>query len=125
LIIGFTVVTNTSAQAQYPTYRGYERDDRYNGSRDYRNNNAMNMARQTGYRDGFNDGADAARESDRYHPQNSGDWQKGTNGYDDRYGNKSAYKNAYRDAYMQGYRAAFDQVRNRRGHNNRGNWNNY
>ena len=75
----------------------------------------VEAARQNGYRDGFNDGADAAREGDRFHPQNSGDWQKGTNGYEDRFGNKNAYRSAYRDAYMQGYRAGFDRVRDRRG----------
>jgi hypothetical protein len=116
LIIGLIALTNIVAQAQYPTYRGYERNNGNNRNDRYDNNyryNALEAARQNGYRDGLNDGADAAREGDRYHPQNSGDWQKGTNGYEDRYGSKNAYRSAYRDAYMRGYREAFDRVRDR------------
>jgi hypothetical protein len=127
LLIGLIALTNTLAQAQYPDYRGYDRNDRYNGR--YDNNyryTALDVARQNGYRDGLNDGADAAREGDRFHPQNSGDWQKGTNGYEDRFGSKNAYRSAYRDAYLQGYRAGFDRVRDRRGnYNNRSYRRNY
>ncbi len=121
LNIGLIALTNTLAQAQYPTYRGYDRNnrnDRYDNNYRY---NALEQARQNGYRDGLNDGSDAAREGDRFHPQNSGDWQKGTNGYEDRFGSKNAYRSAYRDAYMQGYREGFDRVRDRRGNYNRGN----
>lgn len=122
LIIGFIALTNTTAEAQYRVYGGYDRNDQNYGN-NYRNN-ALNVARQYGYRDGLNDGADAAREGDRFHPQNSGDWQKGTNGYEDRFGSKSAYKSAYREAYMQGYREGFNRVNNR-GYNRNYNRRNY
>jgi hypothetical protein len=115
LVLGFIVLTNTTAQAQYRT-RNYERNDRNYGT-SYRYD-SLNLARQYGYKDGFKDGADAAREGDRYHPQNSGDWQKGTNGYEDRYGSKNAYKSAYRQAYLQGYKEGFNRAGNR-GYNRR------
>jgi len=110
LILGFIVITGSSVNAQWRDNRGW-RNDRY--ERDYRFD-ALSVVRQIGYRDGLNDGRDAAREGDRYHPQNSGDWQKGTNGYEDRFGSKSAYKSAYRAAYVEGYQAGFN--RNGRGY---------
>ena len=57
--------------------------------------------------DGFEDGADAGRERDVYNPQNSGDWKKGTNGYEDEFGNKYLYRQAYRAAYLQGYKNGY------------------
>jgi hypothetical protein len=115
LIIGFTVISGTSAQAQWRDNRDvnsgrYDRDSRYS---------SLDRAREIGYRDGFKDGAQAGHERDRYHPQNSGDWQKGTNGYEDRYGSKSAYKSAYRESYLRGYREGYDR------NDNRGNRRNY
>ncbi len=108
LILGFIVISGTSAQAQWRDNRNV-RDDRYSGSR----YDTSRIAQQYGYRDGLRDGLDAAREGDRYHPQNSGDWQKGTNGYEDRYGSKGAYKQSYRAAYIQGYQAGYNRNGNR------------
>lgn len=34
-----------------------------------------------GYRDGFEDGQEAALEGDLYHPENSGDYEKATEGF--------------------------------------------
>ena len=108
LIFGVVLISNTSAQAQY-------RSNRQNGvytTRDYTDEGAQ-VAEQYGYEDGLNDGADAGRERDAYHPENSGDWQKGTNGYEDRFGNKKAYKQSYREAYLQGYRDGYKKYTNR------------
>jgi len=68
------------------------------------------IAANYGYRDGFEDGRDAAREGDVFHPENSGDYQKTTEGYEDAYGDKDVYKNAYRDTYLQGYQAGFESA---------------
>lgn len=68
------------------------------------------IAGNIGYRDGFDDGQDAALEADAYHPENSGDYQKATNGYEDTYGDKDVYKDAYRSSYLQGYSAGFNSV---------------
>ena len=62
------------------------------------------------YRDGFKDGADAAAELDSYHPENSGDYKKATNGYEDSYGDKDLYKESYRSAYLTGYRSGFNSI---------------
>jgi hypothetical protein len=99
------LITTVDVSAQYGNYGYSRRDDRRHGN--YRN--ALQTARRYGYADGLNDGADAAREGDSYHPQNSGDWQKGTNGYESNYGSRSAYKQAYRDAYLAGYRAGYQR----------------
>lgn len=65
------------------------------------------IAGSFGYRDGFEDGQEAALEGDVYHPENSGDFQKATEGYEDEFGDKGLYKEAYRDSYLDGYRAGF------------------
>lgn len=137
LAFGFVLISDVAAQAQYreprkvrvyttiiTDERNNDRDDRdYDRSRDYNRRNGgryrrvyntreytdegMTVAEQYGYEDGLNDGADAGRERDAYHPENSGDWQKGTNGYEDRFGNKKAYRQSYREAYLEGYRDGY------------------
>jgi hypothetical protein len=120
LAFGVVLISDITAQAQYRKSRQTRvyiiRDD---DSRDYRRNDSrtyntreytdegMNVAEQYGYEDGLQDGADAGRERDAYHPENSGDWQKGTNGYEDRFGSKKAYRSAYREAYLEGYREGY------------------
>jgi hypothetical protein len=104
LAFGFVLISDETAQAQKRYYR-YE-DDR----RIYRvdpNVEGRQAARQYGYDDGFEDGADAGRERDVYNPQNSGDWKKGTNGYEDEFGDKRLYRQAYRSAYLQGYKSGY------------------
>ena len=112
LILGFMLISSTETNAQNRDSRDY---NNYYGYNSY--GPAADIARKYGYQDGLNDGADAAREGDRYHPQNSGDWQKGTNGYESRYGSKGAYKQAYRQAYMEGYNAAYQRRNNNRARN--------
>ncbi|HEX9962947.1 MAG TPA: hypothetical protein VGB00_18585 [Pyrinomonadaceae bacterium] len=118
LAFGVVLISDISAQAQYRKSRQTRvyiiRDDsRYDREypRDYTTreytNEGMTVAEQYGYEDGLEDGADAGRERDAYHPENSGDWQKGTNGYEDRFGSKKAYRQAYREAYLEGYREGY------------------
>jgi hypothetical protein len=111
LAIGFVLISDTATTAQNRNYR-YNRQNNTYYSNEY-NNEGNQVARQYGYEDGFEDGADAGRERDAYHPENSGDWQKGTNGYEDKFGNKRVYKQAYRSAYLQGYRDGYKQYTNR------------
>jgi hypothetical protein len=68
------------------------------------------IATHYGYRDGFEDGQEAALERDAYHPENSGDFQKATEGYESDFGDKDVYKDVYRSSYLQGYRAGFRSV---------------
>ena len=63
-----------------------------------------------GYRDGFEDGQDAALEGDVFHPENSGDYAKATEGYEDEFGHKDVYKDSYRNSYLAGYRAGFSST---------------
>lgn len=72
--------------------------------------NTQQIAGTFGYRDGFEDGQDAVLERDAYHPENSGDYQKATNGYEDTFGDKDVYKGGYRNSYLEGYRAGFNSV---------------
>jgi|GEM_PF-2065162 len=119
LILGFMLISSTETSAQYRDNRNSRRDNRdYNDYYGYNSyGSAADIARKFGYQDGLNDGGDAAREGDSYHPQNSGDWQKGTNGYESRYGSKGAYKQAYRQAYVEGYNAGYQRRSNNRARN--------
>ena len=110
LVFGFVLISDTAVQAQNRYYRNNRQHKVY--INDYRSE-GTEAARQYGYEDGFEDGADAGRERDAYHPENSGDWQKGTNGYEDKFGNKKLYKQAYRSAYLQGYKDGYSRYTNR------------
>lgn len=110
LTIGFVLISDTAVQAQ----NRYYRNDRQYKVYTYENGSeGTQAARQYGYEDGFEDGADAGRERDAYHPENSGDWQKGTNGYEDKFGNKKLYKQSYRSAYLKGYKDGYKKYTNR------------
>ena len=104
LAICFILISDATAQAQKRYYR-YEGDRRIYSVDS--NVEGRQVARQYGYDDGFEDGADAGRERDVYNPQNSGDWKKGTNGYEDEFGDKRLYRQAYRSAYLQGYKSGY------------------
>lgn len=111
LAVGFVLISDAAAQAQNRNYRN-NRQNKVYYSNAYTGEGTL-AARQYGYEDGFEDGADAGRERDAYHPENSGDWQKGTNGYEDKFGNKKLYKQAYRAAYLKGYQDGYKQYTNR------------
>ena len=68
------------------------------------------IASDYGRKDGFYDGYQAGMERDAYHPENSGDYQKATNGYEDDFGDKNVYRQAYRRAYLRGYDAGWRSV---------------
>ena len=72
------------------------------------------IASDYGYKDGFYDGYQAGMERDTYHPENSGDFQKATNGYEDDFAPKYLYREAYRTAYLRGYDSGWRSVAQRR-----------
>jgi hypothetical protein len=110
MAVGFVLISDTTAQAQ----KRYSRNDgQYRVYIYEKDSDRTNPARHYGYEDGFEDGADAGRERDAYHPENSGDWQKGTNGYEDKFGNKKLYKQVYREVYLKGYKDGYKQYSNR------------
>lgn len=113
IIFGIMLISSVDVDAQW-------RDNRNNRRGGYSNyNNSAAIAQRHGYQDGLKDGADDSRDRDRYRPQSSGDYKKGTNGYESRFGNKNAYKQAYRTAYIRGYQEGYQ--RNNRGRNGRRN----
>ena len=107
LILGFTAIASTTAQAQWGRDRDY-RDDRYRRDRDYRDDryrrNNFETARQQGYSYGMSVGAADAQRRQSYNPQRSRYWKNATEGYNSYYGNKGQYKQVFRDAFEQGYR---------------------
>lgn len=120
LILGFTAIASTTAQAQwrrdrddrYRRDRDY-RDDRYRRDRDYRDDryrrNNYEVARQQGYSYGMSVGAADAQRRQSYNPQRSRYWKNATEGYNSSYGNKGQYKQIFRSAFEQGYREGWQR----------------
>jgi hypothetical protein len=110
LILGFTAIASTTAQAQWRDRDDRYRDDRYRRDRDgrddrYRRGNyGFETARQQGYSYGMNVGAADAQRRQSYNPQRSRYWRNATEGYSSSYGNKGQYKQVFRNAFEQGYR---------------------
>jgi hypothetical protein len=63
-----------------------------------------------GYRDGFEAGKDRALRLEEFRPGDSSDFQNGTVGFVETYGDMDVYRNAYRSSYLQGYSAGFNSV---------------
>src|SRR5437868_2333422 len=97
LFLAITFVASSSAQAQYPYGR-----DRYGYD-------VYQIARDQGYRDGVDHGAEHAREGSRYNPEGTRHYKDATSGYRSSYGNKDAYKQAYREGFRQGYDEGFNR----------------
>lgn len=91
LAVGVGLAMSTTANAQYDRY-GYD---------------IYRIARDQGYRDGIDHGAEHAREGHRYDPQGTSHYKDATSGYHSSYGNKDVYKQAYREAFRQGYDEGF------------------
>jgi hypothetical protein len=110
LILGFTAIASTTAQAQYPWGRDRDyrddryRNDRYRNDRYRRSNYGFDVARQRGYSYGMNVGAADAQRRQSYNPQRSRYWKNATEGYSSSFGNKGRYKQVFRNAFEQGYR---------------------
>jgi hypothetical protein len=128
LILGFTAIASTSAQAQYPWGRDRDyqrdrddryRDDRYRDRRNDRYN--YESARQQGYSYGLNVGAADAQRGQSFNPQRSKYWRNATEGYNSSYGNRNQYKEVFRNAFEQGYRDGFQRYA---GNRRNGRWNN-
>lgn len=63
----------------------------------------VSPAAQNGYRDGFEQGRDDARDHDRFDPVRAKRYREGDHDYHDRYGSRDEYKREYRAAFQQGY----------------------
>lgn len=66
-----------------------------------------NPARDHGYREGLEKGAEDARDGDRFDPLRHKWYREGDRHYNSRYGPRDQYKMAYREAFRQGYEAGY------------------
>lgn len=72
-------------------------------------------ASQNGFNDGYDAGANDARDRNRFDPIGERRYRSGDHGYNGRYGSKDRYKDVYRDAFRNGYEQGYRQ-------NDRGRW---
>jgi hypothetical protein len=70
-------------------------------------------ASEIGYRDGYSQGRDDARDGDRNDPVRSSRYRSGDHDYNDRYGSRDDYKRDYRAAFVQGYEQGYRETRRR------------
>lgn len=102
--------------AGYRRYARYDRDDGRHGPNVYGGwprGAYGSPAGQNGYRDGYAQGRDDARDGDRYDPVRASRYREGDHDYDRRYGSRDDYKREYRAAFQEGYEQAFREFRGR------------
>jgi hypothetical protein len=102
----------------YRRYARVYRDDRIYRDQDsgYGNGRRYGYASpagQNGFRDGYEQGRDDARDRDRYDPVRASRYRSGDHDYDRRYGSRDDYKRDYRAAFQQGYDQGYREVRGR------------
>ncbi len=69
--------------------------------------NYADVARNTGYRDGLEKGANDARQSKSYSLERHDAFNDGDRGYRSSFGNREAYKQVYRKAFRDGYEQGY------------------
>jgi len=85
----------------------WDRNDRWG-----RNDNRVSFQlRQTalnaGYNNGIEEGRKDRRRGERFEFRDEGDYQKATEDYSSRLGNRELYRNFFREGFANGYRAGF------------------
>lgn len=70
-------------------------------------------AAENGYRDGYEQGRDDARDGDPYDARRAKRYREGDHDYEDRYGSRDVYTREYRDAFQRGYDQGYREVRRR------------
>ena len=104
-----------SARGGYGGYGGYgsPRDGRYpnngypGGGYPGGGYGYGDTAREYGYREGVEKGAEDARDGDRFDPRRHKWYREGDRHYNSRYGPREQYERAYREAFQQGYEAGY------------------
>jgi hypothetical protein len=99
-------------------YRRYARDTDgypsgpyvYGGGRD-RPQVYRSPAADSGYRDGYDQGREDARDGHRFDPIRASRYRSGDRDYDNRYGSRDEYKRQYRDAFQRGYEQGYREAR--------------
>lgn len=65
------------------------------------------VAAENGYRDGYAQGRDDARDGDAFDPRRAKRYREGDHDYNNRYGSRDDYKRDYRDAFQRGYEQGY------------------
>jgi hypothetical protein len=88
---------------------GSPNDERYPAP--VRAGRLTSRASENGYRDGYAQGRDDARDGDRYDPVRAKWYGEGDHGYSGQFGDRDDYKRDYRDAFQRGYEQGYREVR--------------
>jgi hypothetical protein len=94
------------SQGGYPQGR-YPRGPSPQGGYGSTNHYGSSPAAQSGYRDGYEQGRDDARDRDRFDPVGARRYRSGDQDYDRRYGSRDDYKREYRAAFQTGYEQGY------------------
>jgi hypothetical protein len=70
-----------------------------------------NVAAENGYRDGYAQGREDARDRDRFDPVRASRYRAGDRGYNSRFGSRDLYKREYRAAFQAGYERGYAESR--------------
>lgn len=74
----------------------------------------VEVAQNTGYRDGLGKGRDDAREGNSFNVERHDAYRDADHGYRDSFGNKTGYREQYREAFRRGYQEGYRADRGRR-----------
>lgn len=69
------------------------------------------LASATGFSDGYQAGANDARNRRRFDPVSESRYRSGDHGYERWYGSRDVYKDNYREAFRDGYREGYQDIR--------------
>jgi len=92
------------ARDRYPSTVPPYADGRYGSAPPpYADGRYGSPASQVGYRDGYQQGLDDARDHDRYDPIRASRYRSADHEYNSRYGSRDVYQREYRAAFQSGY----------------------
>ena len=107
-----TAIAVTRATTETAGRRGFPGPDFGRGP-SIRDGRFRSPASENGYRDGYAQGRDDARDGDRHDPVRASRYRSGDHDYNGRYGSRDDYKREYRAAFVQGYEQGYRESRRR------------
>jgi flagellar biosynthesis/type III secretory pathway protein FliH len=97
-----------------PNGRYDDRNGNYGSYRPYGSYGGYaSPAAENGFRDGYDQGRDDARDRKPFDPVRATRYRSGDHDYNSRYGSRDDYKREYRAAFQQGYDRGYREVRPR------------
>ncbi|HEX7173702.1 MAG TPA: hypothetical protein VF240_00270 [Pyrinomonadaceae bacterium] len=90
--------------------RGVYRNDGYYGNDNgyYGNNNARQTALNAGYNNGIEEGRKDRQRGERFEYRDESDYQKATEDYSSRLGDRNLYQQYFRQGFANGYRTGYN-----------------